>query len=640
MTPTDLLKKNKIKNVLIVDDGFDLAPRLSDLGATNADWATFFDDLVPEDEELLEEAYSAYNSDSTADFSKDEAFLSVVWGLRKQLNGEAVAHIFSNYETTQRAMTVVLEKAEEKLKSYGLKVSKAGRNFTEAVAAADLILIDLYLGAQHDPDDMNLSINGLKTAILKRKKNPPAIILMSSHPNISSKRAKFRDDAGVFASGFRTIKKADIDSEGRLDQLLFELAKHRQDSLKLTNFLEAWREGIVRSIETTSVDIRRMDLEDIAQLHDLLLDDEQELRGSYMLDLVDRLLLHEVESDKPTISAAKKLNTMDSDDHPPNTMADSKDNLALVQKTLYVHQNRRTLDPMDGYPVGFGDIIALREGSKIPPGSVFSGARNSVFAVMTPACDLVREPPKAKRVLLIEGECKPVDAVAYSPPMPHDRNPRTIVLQHGKAKVGIEWKPKKLATLTKTVVENLLKKDGVFVAGRLRNEFALELQQAMLSGVGRVGVMAPMPSNYPIVVNVYYPDNDRNFVLLKTKLNGMCVVGRSANKKTVRIGFDSSQRHDLIGELRAVLAMVHGQSRDMVRAGLSAECISALFAEGFVCDLVKASTKPVPCKLKMGPDLRKIGTVVFDLDVDKCIVDVGQRQAAGLIFEILENRKT
>ena len=201
-------------------------------------------------------------------------------------------------------MLTVLKRAEQSLKSYGLEVSKAGRNFVDAVATADLILIDLYLGAQHDPEDMNLSMDGLKSAISKRQKDPPAIILMSSHPNISNKRAEFRDKAGVFASGFRAIKKAEIDLEGRLDQLLFELASHRQDSLKLTNFLETWRQGIVRSMEATSVDIRRMDLEDIAQLHNLLLDDEQELRGSYMLDLVDRLLLYEVESDKPTMGSS------------------------------------------------------------------------------------------------------------------------------------------------------------------------------------------------------------------------------------------------------------------------------------------------------------------------------------------------
>lgn len=638
MKTAALLKKNKIANVLIVDDGFDLAPRLSELGATNADWATFFDDMTFEDEKLLQETYPIFDLESSIDYSKDETFLHIVWKLRKKLSKEAVTHILSTYETSQNAMLSVLTKAEKSLKSYGLKVSKAGRDFVDAVATVDLILIDLYLGAQHDPEDMNISIDGLKLAISKRQKNPPAIILMSSHPNISSKRAVFRDEAGVFASGFRAIKKAEIVLEGRLDQLLFELASHRQDSLKLTNFLEVWQEGILRSMEATSDDIRRMDLEDIAQLHNLLLDDEQELRGSYMLDLVDRLLLHEVESDKPTIAAAKKLNSMDSGDHPPNTMTDSKDNLGLVHKTLYVHQNRRALDPLEGYPVGFGDIIALKEGAKAPPGSIFSGAQNSVFAVMTPACDLIREPPKAKRVLLLEGECKSVDAVAYSPPMPNDSGPRTIVLQHGNTKVGVEWKPKKLATLTKIVMKNLLGKDEIFVAGRLRSEFALELQQAMLSGVGRVGVMAPMPSNYPIIANVYYPDKDRNFVLLKTSLHGMCVVGRAANKKTVRIGFDSSQRHDFTDELRAAFAKIHQRSRDRIRTGISLQCVNALFAEGFICDLTKASTKNVPCKPRLGATDQQIGVVVYGLNADTSIQDPGQRQSAGLVFEINENR--
>lgn len=640
MKTTELLKKYKIKNALIVDDGFDLAPRLGDLGATNADWATFFDDLSPQDDELLQSSYDAYDPNSDVDYSKDETFLRIIWELRKQLNPDAVEHIFATYENNQRAVQSVLLKAASCLKSFGLNVSKAGRNFVDAAVKADLILIDLYLGTQHVTEDMELSIEGLKASIAKRKKNPPAIILMSSHPKIASKRAKFRDDAGVFASGFRAIKKAEIDVEGRMDQLLFELARHRDDSLMLNSFLETWREGMARSIEATSIDIRRMDLEDIAQIHDLLLDDERELRGSYMLDLVDRLLLHEVESDKPTISAAKKLDTMDSENHPPNTMTDAKDNLGLVKKTLYMHEHRRALDSPAGYPVRFGDIIALKEGAKSPPGSIFSGAKTSVFVVMTPLCDLVRDPPKAKKVLLLEGECKSVDAVAYLPPSPNDSNPRTIVLQHGRSKVGVEWKPKRLETLSQTRLENLLIRDDVFIAGRLRNEFALDLQQSMLSGVGRVGLMAPMPSNYPIQARLLYPDLQRSLVPLKTALNGMCVVGRSGDKKTVRIGFDSTQRHDFTDEIRNIVNDVHGQCRDKVRSCFAVECVNALFAEGFICDLEKASKKTFACKLKIGVVDRPIGTVVYDTVAEERIADVGQIQGAGLVFEIAVNLTT
>ncbi len=640
MTTADLLKENKIKTALIVDDGYDTSPRLTDLGATNADWATFFDDLTDDDVDALQHAYGAFNPDSDTDYSKDEAFLNIAWSIRNQLSSEAVEHIFSDYQNGQKVMGSVLQQAENRLKSFGLKVTKAGRDFARAAEQADLILIDLYLGSQQNSDDMKLSIEGLRSVIEKRRKSPPAIILMSSHPNVVEERIRFRDEAGVFASGFRVIQKADIDKQGRIDQMLFELAQHRQDSLKRTNFLETWREGIRQAVDATSRDIRRLDLDDIVQLQNLLLDDEQALRGSYMLDLVDRLLLHEIEADKPTIAAAKRLNAMDSDEHPPNTITEAKDNLHLIRKTLYVHPNRRDLDSPGGYPVAFGDIIALRDGAKALPGSIFAGAQTSVFAVMTPVCDLVRDPPGAKRVLLLEGERKLVNAVAYSPPMAGDADPRTIVLLHGEPKFGVAWKTKKLATLTKTVTENLLAKDSVFIAGRLRSEYALELQQAMLSGVGRVGNMAPMPSNYPIVATVYYPDSERNFVPLNINLNGMCVIGRSSNKKVVRIGFDSFQRYDFADKLHDVIDHVNGKSRDKVRQCLAPECINALFTEGFACDLSKASSKHVPCKPTLVSNTPQIGTVVYASDADKRITNPGLRQSAGLVFEIMEDSVT
>ena len=643
MDTADLLAKNNITRALIVDDGYDDVPRISDLGATKRDWDTFLDDLQPRDVDVLKDAYQSFDPNTDEDYSRNQTFLNIVWNLRAQLNNEATNHIFASYDSNQREMICDLARAKQCLEELGLEVTTAGRNFVQAALQSDLILIDLYLGSLHDPDDMRLSIEGLRSAVAKRKNNPPVIILMSSGSNVLDKRSEFRDKANIYASGFRVVKKADIVQKGRIDQLLFELALHRQDSLKLTNFLETWRDGIKNAIESTSVDVRRLDLEDIKQLQDLLLKDEQALGGSYFLNLVDRLLLHAIEADKPTICAAKKLNVMSSDEYPPNTITGDKSNLNLVYKTIYAHPNRRELDIQFGYPVGFGDIIALAKDVKPPRGSIFYGAkgkgRNAVFVVMTPACDLVRNPPAAKRVLLLEGERKSLDAVAYSPPLPRDNHPRTIVVVCEGDRFGVEWKTKKLATLTKAGIEKLLAKEGVIIAGRLRSEYAFELQQTLLSGLGRVGNMAPMPANYPVVATVYYPNNNGSLVQLGIKLNGICVVGRINDKEKSRIGFDSSQRNDFADKVREKLNDVHRNSRSMVRKCFLTEYVSTFFTMGFEFDIKRASLKTVECKLKFGTKTQKVGTVVYNKEAEQAIKNLGVIQSAGLIFEIKESEE-
>ncbi len=631
---TDMLERCGIRSVLIVDDGYDEAPRLADLSATNADWATFFDDLTDEDVAAIADAYPAYNSDQADSYAKDEVFLQILWTLRDDLSAEATAHIFETYRHEQQVMSAFLTDAERFFADYGLQITRAGRDFNQAAHGADLIVIDLFLGAQQQDDDMSTSIAGLKEVLERRAENPPAIVLMSNHQGIVQRRGRFRDEAGVFASGFRAISKVNLRDKPRRDQLLLELARHRADSLKLCAFLRTWQKGVEQAIAQTSADLRRLDLEDIAQLQSLLLDDEQETRSSYMLDLVDRLLIHEIEGIGPIITAAKELDNMDSGHHPPNTMGDNKDNLGLIYKTLYIHPKRRALDSKDGFPLRFGDIIALKPNSAAPRGSIFSGNPNSVFLVATPACDLVRDPPAAKEALLIEGECVSVDAAAYNPKEANT----TIVIERGQQKFGVKWKMKHITTLSKTKLQNLLAKEEVIVAGRLRTDHAAQLQQSMLSGVGRIGVMAPMPTNYPIEATIFLPNLAGELSPLNLKLRGMCVVGRANNSKTAQIGFDSSQLHDFADALNDRNATTHDRSRQKLRQMIEPDWLNILFADGFNLDLGKAMTKGSDLRLRKETGDFVAGKVVYNQDATKAISDANAHPALGLLFEISDTR--
>jgi hypothetical protein len=635
MMTKNLLKGKNISKVLIVDDGYDDIPRLDDLAASTEDWGIFFDDLSDQDRQILNDTYPEYTKTTDEELTKNESFLIALWAIRGKLTIAVADELFATYDSSQQTMGRDLAKAETLLEGFGLTITKVGRNFVEAADDTDLILIDLFLGNAQSEGNMSLSIDGLKKVMQKRRNNPPLVVLMSSHTGISDKREEFRSGAGIFASGFRVLKKTDFNKPNYVEQALYELARHRDDSVKLTNFLTTWQDGLVAAIERTASDIQRLDLEDFAQLQDLLLDEEEVPLGSYILDLVDQVLLHEVEADKKTIAAAKVLNGMDSREHPPNTITGRKDTLSLIKKTLYTHENRRELDPEAGYPLAFGDIIALVRGKKAPAGSIFAEATDSVFAVMTPACDLLRSPPRAKRVLLLEGICKPVDAVGYNPKSGAGDSPKTIVLDlNGDQRVGVEWRPSCIVTLSLKDVKKLLKYQNIYIAGRLRGQAALALQQGLLSSLGRVGAMAPMPSTYSVKARLFYPDKQSILIELPLQLNGVCVVGRSKRGRVTRIAFDSSQRHEFIDTIEAAVPLTHGECRQKVKDSHFAECVDALFSQGFEIDLEGAQTKPKDCKIESGSNTKVIGKVIYRCDASEKLSDIGARRKSGLVIEL------
>ena len=184
---------------------------------------------------------------------------------------------------------------------------------------------------------MRISLDGLAEVVKKRVESPPVIVLMSRSGRLIEQADAFRDGARVFASGFRTIVKADIEKPGRLEQLVRELARHRQDSLKLNSFLLGWSQGITGAMRRTEDDIRRLDLEDWAQIHDLLLESEGSSAGRYILEVLEFSFLHELESENAFLGAAVALvHRLSQSRHSGNLILNTKQRVAPAHGESFV----------------------------------------------------------------------------------------------------------------------------------------------------------------------------------------------------------------------------------------------------------------------------------------------------------------
>ena len=636
MNDTSFLKDNDIHTAIVVDDAYDPVPRASDLITVEDEWFNFFADLTDEDRASILEFYPQFENVSEGELRSSDSFVAELWDRRGNLRKALVDPLFELYDRDSRQDLDFIGSVEQSLETYDLEVSSAGRDFVEAARLVDLIVIDLFLGATQGDADMEISMEGLKKIINGRYTKPPIIVLMSRSSRLANNAEQFRDHVRVFASGFRTIKKSDLSKPGRLEQVLWELARYRQDSLKLTDFSEAWRKGLSQAVERTTADIRRLDLEDWAQIQDLLLTDEEVSTGNYILDVFDRVLLHEVERNLEMIDTAVSLDTLQSENYPPLTITGSKDTLGLVFKTLYQHENRRKLDVANASPVAFGDILCLVDEATRPKNSIFEGVEDTVFVVMTPACDLQRQ--EAPRALLMAGTFKSLDAKTVNPV---SGAPRTVVLElDSNRRVCVDWQPQNIVTLNYSELKTLLGESGsVRVIARLRKENALSLQQRLLSHLGRVGLVSPIPPTFPVEVRVFYPDTNKSLVHLhignEDRMMGVCFVGRSSDNKVVRAPLDSNARFSFLDSLNALENdSIHANSLDKVLKAKTIEVINLLFSKGMRLDVSKRG--PQDWKVQMGGTEQTLGKIIYNGTVLEALEKDGNRQRYGLIFEIQE----
>ncbi len=531
-----VLQGANVRRAVVVDDGYDEVPVAKDLAGDAARWRQFFEDLIPTDEIQINSFFPRYDDLRADELQSDDEFIALLWNHRTELRQEVIGPLFERYSTDKEDDLRYLKTITDCLDGCNLPYVTAGKAFEDKAIDADLVIIDLYLDSAQDPEAFNMSVAGLKRVIDRRRASPPLVVLMSRSSRLKFKRKEFRDIVGIFKSAFRIIQKTELIEEGKLPRLLTRLATHYADSLRLATFLDAWEKGLARACQRTAGLIRTLDLADHVQIHQLLLTQEEEPTGSYLVDVFDRVLQHEIEREDEIIDAALALNTVTSDAYPPPYVAGSRDLQALVYRSLFQNNERLRLGKPGGSVVAFGDVLQRKAPSAaaneaapaIPtaPIRIASAANDSasiqaaqpilplddiktkdVLLVVTPACDL--QHLLAKRCLLMKGTLVPLKAErdwSYK-----DLPIRTVVYEvTPDERYSIRWDLKHVESLSQEELRmQLAAPTGLEVVARLREAHALELQQKLLSSLGRVGLLAPMPATFPIKVEAYLPGLDR-----------------------------------------------------------------------------------------------------------------------------------
>ena len=263
--------------------------------------------------------------------------------------------------------------------------------------------------------------------------------------------------------------------------------------------MDALAAGIDNAAQRTLTHFRRLRLSDLGQIQSLLLDVEGEPTGSYLVDVFDRVLAHELEAEEGIIKAAKELNAFSAASYPPPHVAGisrpakpCSSNPDPKRATTRPSGLDRRIGHVWGYPFpsrrsrrrsGKADFVGRPEGQP--------GASSDDADLRPPAGWSAADTSDG-------GDLRPFGLKIG----PTDRDARTAVIEIDGQPRWIKWNPKHVDTVSWDQLKRALDSDELRIVARLREAHALELQQRLLSGLGRVGLLAPMPATFPVDIDV------------------------------------------------------------------------------------------------------------------------------------------
>jgi len=571
MSLNELLFERKLTTALIVDDGYDEVPKAQDLIKQGAAWENFFADVGESDKGIIVKSFPKYEEIDADDLRLSDDFVATIWSLRKTLRPELSTPLFEEYEQASKTDQAFLSKLEAALRAVGIEPIQAGRNIPATGKTVSIIFADLFLGSAQNDSDLEASLIRLKELLTGREASPPLVILMSSSPRLSEKKAYFRDKAHLLGAMFRVLSKNDLTNETRFSQVLNRLALHNEDALRLASFLHCWDVGLNEAKSRFLSKIRCLDLADYAQIRQLLLNFEGQPLGSYVLDVFDRMLQHEIELDAATIQAAKELNKIQADSYPPPYIAGSPDLQQLVYQTIYQNPKRLEVPATEsGAPVSFGDIIVKCTSLIAPVAGASPAPEDSdVLVVLTPACDLARS--DFRQALMISGKFEQFSPKAWTykstGTKPLTKTP-IIILPDGR-RMWIRWDIKNLQTLKRDELNEMLSDGGTHqILIRLRETHAIELQQKLLADLGRVGLVAQMPATFAVSVEVYTFNTESKLQPLVLPIlqqeGGVCYMGRDADgSSTSRLGLSEAAIDELALAIAGIAKdTIHQKAQD------------------------------------------------------------------------------
>ncbi len=520
-----LLKERNFSVAVIVDDAYDETPYAEDLAA--AQWNSFFDDLSGVEEQKLRSVFgSQYDEFNTTELIRNNGFIAKLWNVRAEIL--PAASIFASYEIDQAGKRAALDPLQNLLRDdLEMTCHTVGRDVPLSPLGAQVIFLDLFLGSADREEAVQNAASTIRELIKSTPTQPPSVILMSRSPQLLEIAPRLRDDAEILGCQFRVMSKSQLNDVATVAENIYELVVSHPDAVVLSQFMVAWSVALDRSKQAFMRSIRSLDLADYANVQALVLESEGEPLGDYALDLYDLHLHSLLEGEADLVAAAQRITTINWKNYPPAQFTPSPA-LTAITDGCFFHNQVRT----DSYLVAdrnrmprLGEIFLApirKEDSADPTTEV---GKRYAYVVLSQACDL--QHGETDRLLLLRGEAKTHSWKEHKPAS----STRTPVMRVDNDTFSIDWDTVCPETWMMKELPKILD-GGVRRVRTLRMPFALQLQQAFIGNLSRVGTLAVLPTRYGAAVRIFMRSSSERAILLTEASvdseRAVCLVGRTA----------------------------------------------------------------------------------------------------------------
>ncbi len=527
----EILTREGITTAAIIDDVFDETPTSKSINEES--WNFFLDDQSEKELAIIREGYGVSDPEARWDeLRNDDNFIQFLW---QQKDRTAVlTALFKSFSDGQAAGRSSLEPLRVLLfDQLNLQGRTFGSQEAEAGLGAQLLFVDLFLGAQQDEDAKEKALARVKGIVDTRRESPPIIVLISSSLRLQTMRDAFRDEAGLFGCQFRTVQKSELSEPARVHELIYRICSSYRDTTKLSSFIELWDQALREARDRFVKATRRLDLRDYADLQNLILNAEGELIGAYLFEVFGQYFLFQLEEDARLSSSALRLNEMHWDNYPAPHFLPASISGNIADGLLF----RSSKILVKSESLQFGDVLfstrvdALGEGTD--PAADFAKGERIALLVLTAACDL--QHGNAKTTLFMVGVAKQSELVLHKKP----KALVTPVLIHDGKHYTIEWEVGAPIAWTPRELQKQLDSGAFERVRRFRSLFSLQLQQLFTSSLSRVGTPVMPPIQQLTGITISYVDIDRTLVRLasaeSTEQQAVVLVGRNELKYLDRV---------------------------------------------------------------------------------------------------------
>lgn len=396
-------------------------------------------------------------------------------------------------------------------KDLGRLVTVHGSDYdAEAVAKADIVLVDFFLGQNITRERaLELStkaVSDVADAARAAGRAPPSFLLVSSRPE-EIEIDKFQARADLMKSRFRFFPKAALTAEN-IDELvsLHDLVDAANRASVVESLLDDWRAGAKNAVDVVYGRMLELDVSDLVYLDCFRLTHEGVTVANYLRWFLTASLHARVtgELDKSIWRKAENLRLFEvlneGGQLDPSTLVKTfdgpSDAIAHAYGDILFDETRATGE--DAFPSAItaadlveGDLFVKPKGRDRKG---YDGAE--VRLVMTPSCDLIPRakglPPAAKTVLLVPGTMhvmadQDMDADVAKSDLDFVR-----VRERGEWRTfHLAWKHKSPAAIEWDTISTAGVGPGFKRLGRLRELYFHRIRELFANQFTRIGTEVP-----------------------------------------------------------------------------------------------------------------------------------------------------